>query len=95
MAIPSGSLHDNLRNATRTTGTLPETAIAVVDTDGSSLASVQLFTIPYDAITATYPSATQEVYQSRVGGIAGVVQETVTVNYTDATKEFILNLART
>lgn len=37
MAIPSGSLHDNLRNATRTTGTLPETAIAVVNPDGTTI----------------------------------------------------------
>ena len=57
--------------------------------------SISLFTKPYDAITATYPSATQEVYQTRIGGIAGTVQETVTVNYVDATKEQILNVART
>ena len=57
--------------------------------------NVTLFTEPYDAITATYPTTTQEVYQSRVGGIGGTVQQTVTVNYTDMTKNFILNLART
>lgn len=67
-----------------------------VNPDGSiNVRSVQIFTEPFDSITATYPLATQEVYQSRVGGISGVVQQTVTVNYTDATKNLILNVART
>lgn len=57
--------------------------------------SVQIFTTPFDSITATYPSSTQEVYKSRIGGIGGTVQETVTINYTDASKNLILNLART
>jgi len=57
--------------------------------------NVTLFTEPYDAITATYPTSTEEVYQSRIGGVGGIVQQTVTVNYTDATKNFILNVART
>jgi hypothetical protein len=56
--------------------------------------NVTLFTEPYDAITATYPTTTQEVYQSRIGGVGGTVQQTVTVNYTDMTKNFILNVAR-
>jgi len=64
-----------------------------VNSDGS-IKTVGLFTDPYDSITATYPSATQEVYQSRLGGITGTVQQTVTVNYTDSTKNFILNVAR-
>jgi hypothetical protein len=83
-----------------TTGT-PQ--IVKVNPDGSlnvdatvvSGGNVTLFTEPYDAITATYPTTTQEVYQSRIGGISGVVQQTVTVNYTDTTKDFILNVART
>jgi len=78
------------------------------DTGNASLASidsklanplpvttVQIFTLPYDAITVTYPVDTQEVYVSKVGGIAGVIQQTVTINYTDATKALILNVART
>ena len=64
------------------------------NSDGS-VKTVQLFTIPFDAITATYPTTTQEVYQSRVGGTSGTVQQTLTVNYTDTTKAFILNVART
>lgn len=62
--------------------------------DGS-VKNVQLFNLPYDSITATYPTSIQEVYQSRTGGISGTVIQTATVNYTDATKNFILNVART
>jgi hypothetical protein len=61
----------------------------------TSAGTVQLFDIPFDTITATYPSATEEVYASRVGGISGAVQQTVTVTYTDATKALILNVVRT
>lgn len=56
---------------------------------------VYIFTLPFDSITASYPSATQEIYQSRTGGVSGTIIETITVNYTDSTKNFILNLART
>jgi len=63
--------------------------------DDGSVKTVQLFTLPFDAITVTYPSTTQEVYKTRVGGISGAVQQTATVNYTDLTKNFILNVART
>lgn len=60
----------------------------------SASSSVGLFTLPYDAITVTYPSATQEVYESHTGGIAGPVVQTVTVNYTDATKQSLQDAER-
>lgn len=63
--------------------------------DVNVLNPIGIFTLPYDSITATYPTTTQEVYKSRIGGISGAVQETATVNYTDATKDFILNVVRT
>lgn len=68
--------------------------ILSINADGS-IKPVQVFTLPFDAVTATYPSNVQEVYQSRVGGISGTVQQTVTINYTDSSKNLILNLART
>ncbi len=68
----------------------------LINSNGSiNTTTIQLFTLPYDAITATYPSAAQEVYQSRIGGISGTVQQTITVNYTDSTKVNLLNAART
>lgn len=63
--------------------------------DDGSVKTVQLFNIPYDTITATYPTSVQEVYKSRVGGVSGTVQQTVTVNYTDSTKNFIVSAVRT
>lgn len=60
----------------------------------ASSSAIGLFTLPYDAITVTYPSATQEVYVSHTGGIAGPIVQTVTVNYTDASKVSLLNAAR-
>lgn len=62
--------------------------------DGS-VKEVQLFTKPWDAITTIFPfpSPTQEIYQSRIGGITGAIQQTATLNYTDASKRFMLNVA--
>lgn len=66
----------------------------LINSDGSiNTRGQQLFTLPFDAITATYPSGTQEVYQTRVGGISGTVKQTMTVNYTDASKTNLLNVA--
>jgi len=63
--------------------------------DQTPIKTIQVFTKAFDSITASYPSSTQEIYQSRVGGVVGSIQETVTINYTDSTKSLILNLART
>jgi len=66
----------------------------LVNSDGSiDTRGQQMFTLPYDAMTVTYPTGTQTVYQSRIGGITGTVQQTLTLNYTDATQNFLLNAA--
>lgn len=57
--------------------------------------SVQIFTKPYDSLKATYPSSVQEVYKTYLGGLGGVLQETVTVNYTDMSKSLIDTVVRT
>lgn len=49
----------------------------------------------YDYIAATYPSSTQEVYTYKLGGSGGATVATVTLNYTDTTKNTLLNFART
>ncbi len=54
-----------------------------------------LVTDAFDAVTVTYPSSTQEVYTFRTGGISGPVVATVTVNYTNSTKDSLLNVSRT
>lgn len=63
------------------------------NSDGS-VKTVQLFTKPYDSAIATYPSPTQEVYTTYTGGLGGTVVQVVTVNYTDYTKNFLLNFVR-
>lgn len=61
-----------------------------------TLQSVAGFNIPaYDYIEATYPTAVQEVYVYNTGGAGGTTVSTVTVNYTDATKNFISNTTKT
>lgn len=54
-----------------------------------------LVTTQYDYISVTYPTTTQEIYSFYLGGSGGTLVSTVTVNYTDTTKNFILNVART
>ena len=48
-----------------------------------------------DYFAVTYPSSTQEVYTFRKGGVAGTVMGILTLNYTDSTKENLLNGAWT
>lgn len=48
----------------------------------------------FDFISASYPSATQEVYTYKTGGSGGTTVATVTINYVDATKEQIVDITR-
>jgi hypothetical protein len=61
----------------------------------ASVTSVQLFDKPYDTISASYPSSTVEIYETLLGGLSGVVQQTATVTYTDTTKNYIQSVVRT
>lgn len=49
----------------------------------------------YDYVSVAYPTATSEVYTFRTGGSAGTRTATVTLNYTDATKESLSTATRT
>lgn len=91
LPLPTGASTSTLQTTGNTS--LASIDSKLIDLHSNPVQTVQLFTKAYDAITATYPSATQEVYQSRVGGILGTVQQTVTVNYTDSTKVSLLNVA--
>lgn len=48
----------------------------------------------FDYISIAYPTTVQEVYTYKSGGSGGTTVATVTVNYVDATKEFISNLTK-
>jgi hypothetical protein len=60
--------------------------------DESVLAVAGIMNSPVDALYASYPSSTVEVY---IGKLAGVIQFTVTVTYTDSTKTSITSAVRT
>jgi hypothetical protein len=49
----------------------------------------------FDYVTVSYPTSVQEIYVFKTGGSGGTTVATITVNYTDATKEFVSNAART
>lgn len=48
----------------------------------------------FDYIAVAYPLATQEVYTYKMGGSGGDTVATLTINYVDATKSQILNVAK-
>lgn len=48
----------------------------------------------FDYIAVAYPLATQEVYTYKMGGSGGDTVATLTINYVDATKAQILNVAK-
>lgn len=54
-----------------------------------------LINVAYDAITRVDIDAETEAFQYRVGGVSGTIVTTVTVTYTDSTKEFISSVVRT
>jgi hypothetical protein len=48
-----------------------------------------------DAMAASYPTSTEEIYQFYNGGLEGTLLATITVTYTDATKLEIQSVVRT
>ena len=65
-----------------------------VNTDGSTNTTINNAIVPYkfDSIFPTYPNATTEIYQYKN---AGATVATVTVIYSDSTKNFINSIVRT
>ena len=66
--------------------------------DESNPLSVELpgFKLPnYDYISATYPNTITEVYSYKSGGSIGATVGTVTVIYSDASKEVLTSVERT
>lgn len=50
--------------------------------------------VTYDYVQAAYPDSVTEVYQFKNGGSGGTLQATITVVYTDATKENISEVTK-
>ena len=68
--------------------------VVLVDSSGTEITS-GLILPNYDFISVAYPLTTQEVYTFKTGGSGGITVATVTVNYTDATKNNISTVAKT
>ena len=54
-----------------------------------------LVTASYDYVTISYPTDTTEVYVFKSGGSAGTTVSTVTLTYTDATKNSLSSVEKT
>lgn len=54
-----------------------------------------LIQVEYDYVGVTYPTTTSEVYTYKTGGSGGTTVSTVTIVYTDTTKDNITSVART
>lgn len=97
-------------NAPRDANHVPTLLVDDIDNPGEAIpvtgeasgSAVVLHSIPinnlvrreYDAITATYPDSTTEVYKYRTGGSSGTVVSTVTVTYSDSTKEELSSVVK-
>jgi hypothetical protein len=53
-----------------------------------------LINFSYDYVAVTYPEVDEEVYTFKTGGSGGTTVGTITVVYTDSTKESISSVAR-
>jgi len=71
--------------------------VKVTIKEGSSLIGVVSgLQIPvHDYISVAYPSSDTEVYTFKTGGSGGTTVATLTVEYTDSTKENLSSVART
>ena len=71
------------------------TTISLLKNVATTMAKVPGLSIPVFDYTALSPSATQDVWTFKTGGSGGSLVSTVTINYTDATKAVIVDVART
>lgn len=65
-----------------------------VNPDGTLKGLVGMEIPPHDYIAATYPQGDTEVYTYKSGGASGTVVATITVVYTDATKEVLSSVTK-
>lgn len=71
--------------------------VILVDPDGTlSPSSIfKLVNVPWDAFSVEYPTTIKEVFKFRTTDEVGPVVATVSITYTDATKEFMAFGVRT
>lgn len=68
----------------------PITHALLASTVGGSIV-----TKAYDYITASYPDSVTEIYVFKIGGSGGTTVATVTVVYTDSTKDNLSTVTKT
>ena len=57
--------------------------------------SALFINVAYDYVSVAYPDATTETYTFKSGGSGGTTVSTVTIIYTDSTKDSLSSVART
>jgi len=68
----------------------------VIDEDNPLSVELPGFKLPdYDYIAATYPNSTTEVYTYKSGGSSGTTVGTVTVTYSNSSKETLTSVEKT
>ena len=68
-----------------------ETSVRVSQSDSGNI----LEGLKFDYVSAAYPNNTTEIYTYRDGGSIGPIVATVTVVYTNSSKNQLLNVTRT
>jgi len=92
MTIPCSVKDLELKKFVESPPDSSDTAVRVKISGGSgSLISG----IEYDSISVTYPNALTEIFSYYINGLTGTLVATVTVGYTDATKEDISTVVKT
>lgn len=82
---------------------IPRTFAVLNDSEGNDVTSTNplpvtsigsLLDVSYDYIGVAYPTTTTEVYTYKDGGSGGTTVATITVTYSDATKEQLTSVER-
>lgn len=101
--VPTNSINTNIVGGNITISAADDsikigdgTDFLAVNTDGSLNVLVQNAGIPvkYDYFVATYPNDTTEIFTYKTGGSSGTIVSTVTIVYTDNTKQNISTFTR-
>ena len=54
--------------------------------------SINSLTGQYDTITTSYPDDVTEIYYCRTGGVSGTINKTITIIYSDLTKNRLVSM---
>lgn len=95
MALPGTQQHREYQNFKDNGDGTTSRYVWMVNGGGGGSSGGLLDGVVYDFISAAYPNATTEVFTFKNGGLSGATTATVTVVYTDSTKENISTVEKT